>query len=262
MQAVLGIDAAWTDKNPSGLAVVVNGTAGWYLQAAYASYYDFMLVGSTSSPAAAGAPFMPSPSTILDQVHKLCSYRPAVVAVDMPLSRQPITGRRASDNAISRHYGRRHAGTHTPSALRPGLISDSLTLGFEAAGYPLRTSSMGVPGLIEVYPHPALIELTGAEERLPYKVGKTQTYWPKAAVPERRIRLLQVWERIVSHLETEISGIAKLLPKVTPLSNGVSLKAYEDTLDAVICAWVGVRALEGGAQPLGDDVSAIWVPRR
>jgi predicted RNase H-like nuclease len=37
-------------------------------------------------------------------------------------------------------------------------------------------------------------------------------------------------------------------------------KAFEDTLDAAICAWVGVCALEGRAEALGDAVSAIWVP--
>jgi predicted RNase H-like nuclease len=39
-------------------------------------------------------------------------------------------------------------------------------------------------------------------------------------------------------------------------------KAFEDTLDAVICAWVAVRALEGLAVPFGDDTAAIWIPMR
>ncbi|MDR3463678.1 MAG: DUF429 domain-containing protein [Beijerinckiaceae bacterium] len=203
---------------------------------------------------------MPKPAAILDRVEELCSWKAAIVAVDMPLSLMPITGRRVSDNAISRSYGSRHAGTHTPSDIRPGLISDGLREGFEMAGYPLCTSSLTVPGLIEVYPHPALIELTGATKRLPYKVSKTGSYWPGVALSERRRLLLQVWERIVAQLEPEIGGIANELPKITPASSLVAWKAYEDTLDAVICAWVGIRTLEGRAKAFGDDVSAIWVP--
>jgi hypothetical protein len=38
------------------------------------------------------------------------------------------------------------------------------------------------------------------------------------------------------------------------------LKAYEDKLDAVICAWVGICALEGRPTPFGDENSAIWIP--
>jgi len=37
-------------------------------------------------------------------------------------------------------------------------------------------------------------------------------------------------------------------------------KAYEDKLDAVICAWVAIAALDGAATPYGDATSAIWVP--
>jgi predicted RNase H-like nuclease len=38
------------------------------------------------------------------------------------------------------------------------------------------------------------------------------------------------------------------------------VKAHEDALDAVICAWVGVCALEDRATPFGDENSAIWIP--
>ena len=75
----------------------------------------------------------------------------------MPLALSPIIARRASDNAVSQAYGARHASTHTPSATRPGPISDELAVGFARAGYPLQTEQITAPGLIEVYPHPALI---------------------------------------------------------------------------------------------------------
>jgi predicted RNase H-like nuclease len=38
--------------------------------------------------------------------------------------------------------------------------------------------------LIEVYPHPALVELCDEPQRLPYKVGKLRSYWPDASQAE------------------------------------------------------------------------------
>ena len=45
------------------------------------------------------------------------------------------------------------------------------------------------PGVIEVYPHPALVELAGASERLPYIASKVWSYWPSATQLEQRARL-------------------------------------------------------------------------
>ncbi len=36
-------------------------------------------------------------------------------------------------------------------------------------------------------------------------------------------------------------------------------KAYEDSLDALICARVGMKHLIGKARALGDETGAIWV---
>ena len=88
-----------------------------------------------------------------------------------------------SDDAVSRAYGARKCGTHTPSAVRSGRISDDLCETFERAGYPLRRDRIATPGLIEVYSHPALVELSGAPERLPYKAAKVWKYWPSLSPP-------------------------------------------------------------------------------
>jgi predicted RNase H-like nuclease len=41
---------------------------------------------------------------------------------------------------------------------------------------------------------------------------------------------------------------------------GRSLKAYEDKLDAIVCAAVAIACLNGIAKAFGDADSAIWVP--
>lgn len=131
---------------------------------------------------------------------------------------------------------------------------------FEALGFPLLTQAVSSPGLAEVYPHPALVELTGASERLKYKVGRAGQYWPNLKSGERKKKIIKVWQDIVRNLEQQITGVAAALPHVTPASTARELKAFEDTLDAIICCWIGICILEGRAKAYGDHDSAIWVP--
>ncbi len=115
-------------------------------------------------------------------------------------------------------------------------------------------------GLIEVYPHPALLRLMNAKERLAYKTAKVRRYWPLSEPRERKESLLGQWRAIASRLECEIHGVgaALSLPELhAPLWE---FKAFEDKLDAVVCAWVGVCFLEKRAEAFGDANSAIWVP--
>src|ERR1019366_8632027 len=104
------------------------------------------------------------------------------------------------------------------------------------------------------------LTLTGRPTRLPYKFGNIARYWRDKDRIGRREELAEVWRDIVRALEREIVGVADML--VTPPVHGppATMKAFEDTLDAVVCAWVRIRALEGRAEAIGDSDSAIWVP--
>ncbi len=265
MRAVLGIDAAWTLTQPSGVALVVEAAEGWHLNALASSYQDFYARADAHTddglaPDARPSGSQPDASALLAACLKLCGRKPDLVAVDMPLSKELIKHRRCSDDAVSTAYGSRQCGTHTPSEKRPGKISDDLHLDFAEAGYCLQTTTISSPGLIEVYPHPALVELANAPTRLPYKMAKIRRYWPKLAPKERRTKLYCQWRTIVELLEEKISGVARALPELEATASGIQLKAYEDRLDAVICAWVAICALNGQARPFGDAGSAIWIP--
>lgn len=179
----------------------------------------------------------------------------------MPLALAPIVGRRVSDRAISSAFGAAKAATHSPSALRPGALADGLREGFASLGFALCTAAgVRTPGLMEVYPHAALLALSGDRRRLTYKAGKTTIYWPQATLAERTKRLRAVWRRIVEMLDARIAGVAEALPPPGEEIRGRAAKAYEDRLDAVVCAWVAISALEGRARAYGDEISAIWVP--
>ncbi len=178
----------------------------------------------------------------------------------LPLAHTPISKRRASDDAISRLYGAKWCSTHTPSVTRPGPVGEAMTRAFTDEGYPLVTQAITGPSLIEVYPHPALVELATADRRLPYKAQKTRSYWPGLGPAERRRALLDTWEEIVTLLDRQIINTRALLPTIEAAHRGATLKAFEDMLDAVVCAWIGITVLEGRAAPHGDADSAIWVP--
>ena len=113
---------------------------------------------------------------------------------------------------------------------------------------------------MEVYPHPALITLTEASYRLPYKVSRSRRYWPDRTPAERRANLLAQFEEILMALSVEIHEIPIELPEPNSGVSTSGLKRYEDSLDALVCAWVGAKYLEGDAEPYGDDAAAIWVP--
>jgi predicted RNase H-like nuclease len=242
--------------------LVTETSNGWLLVAAEPSYECF---DARADGLPLGKPIgsCARPSTLLSSAKKLCDRDVDLIAVDMPIARVPIVGRRRADDEVSGRYGAYGCGTHSPNITRPGRISSELSEGFAEAGYGLLTASKAKPpGLIEVYPHPALIELTGAEWRLPYKVGKMKAYWAWATPQQRRDLLFREWSGIVTLLEREISGVEAALPLPAHEARRAELKAYEDALDAVICAWVAVCALEGRAVPFGDQSSAIWIPKR
>jgi predicted RNase H-like nuclease len=261
MSAVLGIDAAWTAGQPSGVALAVRAGTRWRLRAVAPSYTHFLGRAAGAEPDERPRGSLPDASALLAAAGTLAGARVDLVAIDMPLARTPIVGRRVSDNAITRAFGGRYCGTHSPSAARPGPLSDRLRAGFAAAGYPLRTGDARAGGLIEVYPHPALVVLAQARRRLPYKASKTRSYWPAETLAARRVLLAAEWARIVALLATRIDGVAEALPALPADAGGVARKAQEDMIDAVVCAWVGIAALEGAAEPFGDADSAIWVPR-
>jgi predicted RNase H-like nuclease len=262
-RAVLGIDAAWTSTQPTDVAAAVETEAGWRLVGVAASYEQFLTLAN-GLPAIAERPCgsVPEAGMLIEAGRRICGRSIDLVAIDMPMARHPIIGRRPSDQTVSKAYGAKGAATHSPSASRPGEISDALRLAFEDEGYPLRTldaESAPAKALVEVYPHPALIEILKAPRRLEYKAAKAAKY---SALPlaVRHNKLREVWRVIVDALGRRIEGVHAALRPPDANERGWRLKAYEDKLDAVICAHVAIACLEGKVRGCGDADSAIWIP--
>jgi predicted RNase H-like nuclease len=267
--SILGIDAAWTTGQPSGVAVVALEEDVWRCRVVAPSYESFRHACAGQPVDWANGSFdggTPSPMSLIDCSARVCSgHKPTVVAVDMPLSQKPITGRRTADNLVSTEFGGRGCGTHTPSTTRPGRLSDDLRMAFGDEGYTLTTEcsdSFSVPrqSLIEVYPHPALLSLLEAKKRVPYKVSKSGKYWKGSPIPVRIQNLLEQFALILETLGKEIHGIDLTLPSASSCRHLSGLKRYEDALDALICCWVGMRYANKRATPYGDTDAAIWIP--
>ena len=266
MAAVLGIDAAWTESGSSGIALLQDGPRGWACVAAEQSYSRFI---HRAGPAAEGDD-RALPSTVPD-VRALCATAKGlldgsevdVVAVDMPMANVPITGRRVPDNAISLEFGASWCGTHSPGPDRPGALGATMSEGFRELGFRLATTETPpgeTPKLLEVFPHVALLKMMGADRRVPYKVARARRYWPKHSPEMRRQLLLKEWARILEALSQEVRDITLELPAPSSMGSVLGLKPFEDVMDAIVCAWVGVEYLRKNAKPYGDDTAAIWVP--
>ena len=265
--AVLGIDAAWTAHQPSGIALLQNTAHGWSCLAIAPSYDSFLAQASGApwDPEQKATGSRPNPAALLQASRQLSGAEISCVSVDMPLATTPITSRRAADTAISSRYGRRGCAVHSPSAERPGSIADQLRANFAALGVPLHTSGSDLtePALIECYPHVALLALLKRDYRVPYKVSRSGQYWKAEQLSrhERIERLLDQFRAIKTGLDDHISGIPELIPEPAEVTTLASLKPVEDMLDGLICAWIGIEHLGGRTIGLGDQTAAIWIPQ-
>ncbi len=268
MASILAIDPAWTVDEPSGIALLQAVDHGWCCVGLAPSYEQFVMLADGSEVDWSVNPTASRPvvGDLLVAANRLLGGAAVdLVTIDMPVSTSVICARRAADNAISHTFGGRACGTHTPSAARPGPISDVLSAEFAHFGFPLATTKTP-PGttrsLVEVYPHPALLVLMSAAYRVQYKVSKAGRYWPKVSPSERRRKLVETWNEIRGALGETITGAELPLPALDEAERlrTSGLKRYEDALDALICGWVGVCYLDGHCTAYGDEIAAIWTP--
>ena len=267
LRAVLGIDAAWSDQHPSAVALVAENGERWRCVALAPSYQEFLALsrGQGFNWQAKRKGAFANPGALLQAAHRfLGGNRVTVVALDIPLATTPIKGRRQADNLVSSEYGSRGCSTHSPGRPELRKVSRQLRDGFTRAGFPLVTASkrpVRSRSMIEVFPHPALLALLCETYRIPYKVSRERSYWPKCSPQERKLNLLEQFRRILNALQREISAIPLTLPSssVDGLPRA-ELKAYEDSLDALLCAWVGIKYAKREVRSFGDETAAIWVP--
>lgn len=255
---ILGIDAAWTVGGSSGLALLEDSDSGKIkLKKLASSYEEF--IGKEKCSEQKGLPDF-------NQVIKAIGDIPQVVALDIPLSPQTMTGYREADRQIISQYGKKGAAVHSPTQDRPGKVADHIFAQLSNAGINwagIDAEPENAPCFMEVYPHVSIIEYMQLDYRLPYKVQKKGKYWKAYAHDERyRMSIMQL-QRLYMALQQKINNsLDDFLPTLDQEQKykTVYLKAYEDQLDALVCALTGYDFLQGRAMALGDESSAIWIP--
>lgn len=265
-RTILAIDAAWTVSQPSGVALVQQRKSGWHCIAFAPSYQSFVET-SPENPidwsVTAFAGCEPNIYRLLEAAEQLAGRAVDLVTLDMPVARTTFSARREADRSVSREFSSRWCAAHSPTPVRPGPLGARISDALSAAGYELATTTTLSPvgrQFLEVYPHPALLSLLKRSQRVPYKVGKSRKYWSGESAPERIRNLLVEFTAIRDALAQMFDGLSLELPDPGTVKSLSVLKRYEDALDALVCAWVGVEYLAGRAVPLGNDDAAIWCP--
>ncbi len=190
---------------------------------------------------------------------------PAIIAVDAPTLIPNPTGSRLPDKLSHKYFGKYHAGCYPANQNLPfaertinfGLELESRGFAHAPTIEPQKLSRYQ----IEVFPHPAIVNLFNLERILKYKKGRLN---------ERRLELIKLQNYLLDILPS-------FSPPLRPLrlcgsflleipTTGAALKATEDKLDSLICAYVAAYWWYWGEQRnlvLGDRTTGyIVIPQR
>lgn len=215
----VGIDLAWGDRAPTGLAVL--DETGHLLHLSRATSDDSI-------------------------VESLAGFLTGdcVVGIDAPLVVPNATGSRPCEAALSLDFARFDAGTH-PSNTRKSEFSGIPRGARVAARFGLDTdpASASRRRAIEVYPHAAMVALFKLGRTLKYKQRSNRSFRLLHAEMLRLITLLESLQR--DSLPLHVGGCAEwtaLVAAVAGAQRKSELHRAEDQIDAVVCAYVAMVA--------------------
>lgn len=234
----VGIDLAWGERKPSGIAVVDDDGRLVHVAAAQ----------DDASIRAAVAPY----------VQGEC-----LVAFDAPLVVTNATGQRPSEAALNRDFAKFEAGAHPTNTGKPEFAGTPRAARIaNALDLDIATQSQSLRKAIEVYPHPATIAL--------FRLGRTLKYKQKPGrnLAQLRSELLRLMDLI--------EGLAQATPPLKVTDNGTwremrdqvqqatrksELRRVEDPVDAVVCAYVALFATRrpDDVTVYGDDVTGTTI---
>lgn len=238
----VGLDLAWSPRNPSGVAALVEERRGLAVAACELAGDDDAIVAFVARHA---APEM-------------------VVMVDAPLRVPNLTGMRECDRETHRRFGRFQAGAYPANRRTMGRYLDGVIRGEALLG---RLAALGVReaplaeagvgrSVYECYPHPAQVVLFGLDRVLKYK-KKAQ---PWAEARRELARLLAAMTALERPRLLLPPALARTLAPGRAV--GRAYKAREDRLDGLFCAYLAALAPRGRLEMLGSLAEGhIVVPR-
>jgi predicted RNase H-like nuclease/ppGpp synthetase/RelA/SpoT-type nucleotidyltranferase len=216
----VGIDLAWGERKPTGLAVLDD---------------DGVLVHVSAAE---------SDEEILDALKPYVGGD-CLVAIDAPLIVKNSTGNRPAEAALNRDFARFEAGAHPANTTKPEFsrVPRGARLS-TLLGLDLNPRSGRARRAIEVYPHPATISL--------FRLGRTLKYKNKpdrdlATLRGELLVLMGLIEGLAAavpamHVDQPDSRWPRLVEAVETATRKSQLRVVEDQVDAVICAYVALFA--------------------
>jgi predicted RNase H-like nuclease/ppGpp synthetase/RelA/SpoT-type nucleotidyltranferase len=222
----IGVDLAWGDRRPTGLAVLDD--EGNLLHVSAATSDDAIV--------AALAPY----------VEDGC-----LVAIDAPLVVTNAVGNRPAEAALNRDFARFAAGAHPSNTGKPEFREEPRGARIAARlGLDMNPRSGRARRAIEVYPHAATVAL--------FRLGRTLKYKNKSGRDLEQLRselivLLGLLEGLASaDPPLRVSGRPAdpravtawhaLRSAVERAGRKSELRVVEDQVDAVVCAYVALFA--------------------
>ncbi|TNM49550.1 DUF429 domain-containing protein [Nocardioides albidus] len=215
----VGIDLAWGERRPTGVAVL---DGDGRLLAVSAAQSDQEVVAALAS-----------------YVEGEC-----LVAIDAPIVVTNPTGNRPAEAALNKDFARFDAGAHPTNTGRPEFRDQPRAARIAALlGLDVNPRSRRPRRAIEVYPHPATVAL--------FRLGRTLKYKNKPGrdLEHMRAELLVLLGLVEGLVAADPPLQVGALPAWTALRSVAEtatrkseLRAVEDQVDAVVCAYVALFA--------------------
>ncbi len=224
----VGLDLAWSAANPSAaVALAWDGQTGRAFRWAERLRADSEILKFVAEATGAGA---------------------ALVAVDAPLLVPNETGTRPCDRELSRFYRRSQAQAYPANRARLGPVvrGEVLVRKLRRRGFrhhPQVAAQKPVRQVVEVFPHPAMVELFGLRQILRYKARPARSLAFRWEELRRYQELLLSLEKATPGLEAP-----EILSLDPAAKKGRALKSLEDLLDALFCAYIALHLWYWGPQ--------------
>ena len=206
----VGVDLAWGQRNPTGVAVLDDA-------------------GRLQHVGAAGADD--------DVLAHLAPYTdgPCVVAIDAPLVVTNPAGTRPCETALNRDFRRFDAGAHPANTSLAWFADGGRGARLcRALGLDLDPRSPSPRRALEVYPHAAAVVLFGLDRVLKYKHKQGRDF---AGLQSELLRLVRLIETLPD-LDVDYPEWQRLTASVRAAVRKSELRRAEDPIDAVLCAYV------------------------
>ena len=217
----VGIDLAWSPRNNTSVAIL-EGNNKKAILTKYAN--------------------LDSDEDIMNFVKENVQDKDAIIAIDAPLIVPNEKGRRLAEDIVGKLFRKFNAGAHPANRERLSQWSGSIRgeeisrllekEGFEHNPYIKKYEKSRA--FYEVYPHPSMVVLFNLDSIIKYKAK------PKRDYPYRW-KEFKKYQKYMASLEKANPSVAlpkEIINQKVEKLKGSSLKKYEDSLDAIFCAYI------------------------